>query len=215
MSEKKIKAFSLTELMIVLGVFSLVSVMIFLAFQNMGQSLDKPSKIVRSQKDLMNFSHGVYNFLNNSLSAYMMDGQDELDYRNEDIEESDPRCNILYLQKDEEDNTGRIVYNENEHQFEWYRLESTQNPEIMLEDVYRIDAVWDENGEVTEGEEIIFKFPHNSILYDANFLSRPKFVVIQFRKIIVPANSRNPSPMTIPMTLMIEVNTSHFEEEQN
>jgi prepilin-type N-terminal cleavage/methylation domain-containing protein len=213
MRSSRKKAFTLSEMMIVLTIFSLVFAMMMAAMTNMGKGVTEPRLMVTGKSKLTRFSHGMYNFLNNSLSAYFIDTDlSELDYMSATIQDRDPRLDILYLQKDNDGATGRIVYSNSERRFEYYKTSSTSTPQIMLEEVYRIDSTWDVDGNLTDGVEPIFKFPHRTFLYNTDNPLRPIFVICQFRKLLVPSTSEKPVPTTIPITLMLQVNVSDYQE---
>lgn len=229
MKKNIIKAFSLVEMLIVLSISSIVFVMVIQGGFQLSRGIVQSQEMIKAKKDLVVFCHGLYNFINNSFSAYLEDPAlsttpPELDYRNTTFIDADPRQDVLFLVKDELGNTGHLSYNDDPDNdpsteggaFEWYSLPNA-TPQTMIKDVYRIDSKWDSDGNlITVGASApkapIFKFPHQEFLYNGTIglPFRPKFVIIQFRKIIVPKRAENPVPITLPITLMLEVNVSTY-----
>lgn len=228
--KKDIKyAFSLVEMLIVLGVSSIVFIMVIQGGFQLSRGVSQCQEMIKSKKELVMFCHGAYNFINNSFSAYLEDPSlstvpPELDYRNTTFLDADPRQDVLFLVKDEIGNTGQLVYNDDPDNnaatdggaFEWFSLPGA-TPQTMITDVYRVDSKWDSDGNlITSGVNApkapIFKFPHQEFLYNGTIglPFRPKFVIIQFRKIIVPKRADNKIPITLPVTLMLEVNVSTY-----
>ena len=217
---KKIKAFTLVELMVVVAIFSVISAMAFNGMISLSKGIKRPKDISISRKEMGIFVDTLYKFINNSFSVYFVDltsalTPPEFDYLTplSPYTNADSRLDILYLVKDTNDTTARIVYNSTDHTFEYYRTGSTTTPQIMLTDVYRPDASWDNSGNLVAGVEPIFKFPHISSLYDSvNYNApRPKTVIVQFRRVVATGGSEYIKPISVPLTLMIEVNVSTFE----
>ncbi len=210
-------AFSLVEILVVLAMFTAISAMAFNGMTTLSKGVKKPREMSIARKELGVFVNGLYRFINNSYSAYLMDGTTEFYYLSPlspltPLLNGDVRQDILYLVKDESDTTGRVVFNHTDHRFEYYK-DSSASAQIMLTEVYRMDAAWADDGTVSSvGVEPIFKFPHKAFLYDPDHIEpRPKTVIIQFRKIVATGGSEFAKPVSVPMTLMIEVNVSTFE----
>jgi len=213
------KAFTLVEMLVVLAMFTVISAMAFNGMITLSKGIKKPREMSIARKELGVFVNGLYRFINNSYSAYLVDAASttatgEFYYLNPLTPlDGDVRQDILYLVKDVNDTTGRVVFNHTDHRFEYYK-DSSASAQIMLEDVYRMDTAWDDDGTVSStGVYPIFQFPHQDFLYDQTSFEkpRPKTVIIQFRKIVATGGSEFAKPVSVPMTLMIEVNVSTFE----
>ncbi len=213
------KAFTLVELLVVLAIFSVISAMSFHGMITLSKGIKKPRDMSIARKELGVFVNGLYRFINNSYSTYLVDAAattstGEFYYLNPLTPlDGDIRQDILYLVKDDNGTAGRVVFNDTDHRFEYYKDSST-SAQIMLEQVYRMDAAWSDDGTVSSsGVEPIFQFPHQDFLYDQVSYEkpRPKTVIIQFRKIVATGGSEFAKPVSVPMTLMIEVNVSTFE----
>ena len=205
--------FTLVEMQVALVILSVAAAMILFSITNMNRGIKRSTEIINSRHDVSLFTQGAFNFINNSYYAYLVDPvltteTKELDYLNTTFTPKDPRLDKLYLIKDTLGNTATLEFKNN--CLQWVRLPDAI-PQIMLEDVYRIDAKWSADGTlISEGTAPIFKFPHKDFLYNVekSFPFRPKFVIIQFRKLMVKTGGDVLTPITIPMTIMFEVNVS-------
>ena len=206
---KKIKrtGFTLIEMVVTLTIFSIVSVAILSGMMQMGKSIEKSRDCVTARQELNVFCQGLYSFLNKSLSAYFFDDDidAEMDYLTKypALPVDTPMLDTLYLVKDSLNNTGRLVFNPAAHTIRWFRNagSTTDEGDLMLTNVYRFDYQNDSN----PGTLPVMMFPHMVELYSTTI--NPKFVVFQFKKRVSDPTAINPNPVTIPVKLMIQLNT--------
>lgn len=212
--------FTLVEMLIVVAILSIASVIILFSIINSNKGIKRSREMVKARHDITLFNQSAFNFINNSLYVYLVDPAlttptKELDYLNTNFISADPRLDTLYLIKDSLNNTATLVFNRLNHTLQWFMLPGAVQ-QTMLEGVYRIDAKWNKDGQlITEGTAPIFKFPHRDFLYNSenSFPFRPKFVILQFRKIMVKPGGDILVPITIPITIMFEVNVSTYQKQ--
>lgn len=205
---KKIKrtGFTLIEMTVTLAIFSIVSVAIISGTMQIGKSIEKSRDCVTARQELTVFCQGLYSFLNKSLEAYFWD-QDinsTMDYLTKypTLPFDSVMLNTLILLKDSNGNTGSIVYNPADRTIRWFRTVNATG-DVILTNVFRFDDV----NATGAGTLPVFMFPHTQELYSSASGTNPKFVVFQFRKRVSDPTTINPNPVTIPVKLMVQLNT--------
>ena len=197
--------FTFVEMAVSLTVFSIVSVAIFSGVMQIGKSIERSRECVSARQDLTVFCQTLYSYFNKSLRAYFWDTttNSEMDYltRFPTLPASSPMLNTLYLDKSS-GTSASLVYNPTQHTIRWLRNANVTG-DIILDNVY----CWDYQNDANPGGQPVFKFPHRDDLYRSS--TNPNFVVIQFRKMVSAPTSINPTPVTIPIRLMLQLNTTN------
>ena len=215
---KHIFGFTLVEMMISLSVFAVISGVALLGIVQVGKSIGRTKNTIKAREDLSAFTQGLYVFINKSVGAYFLKNTpnipaNELNYVNEfpaikiAATTAPPLNSILdtlYLVKDTAGATGTIVYNPTAHTLSWFKVAGdSSRVEVMLTDVYRMDYIND----TIPGVAPIFRFPHDYRLYETASVSRPLFILIEFRKRIAKPNSVEQTFLSIPIKLMCQLHT--------
>lgn len=203
------RAYSLVEMIVAISIFSVISLGVYNGILQINKHIGKIKNFVSSRQELANFCQSVYSFANKSYGAYFYNeaDQSEMDYLNDfsSITEGDTILDSLFFMKDSTgdiSNTGCLSYNPTEHTISWIRLPG-DTPQIVLEGVYRKDYIND----TSPGNDPIFKFPHKSTLFVTQ--SRPRFIIIEFKKLINEATSVNPIPEMLRIKVTAQLNTTN------
>ncbi|EKD29113.1 MAG: hypothetical protein ACD_79C00061G0001 [uncultured bacterium] len=200
------KGFSLVEMMVVFALFSVISISMFSGMSHLRKNITNIKNQVTARKSLTPFCHTVYSFANKSKAVFFFDTSTsaEFDYiaKFATTPGTDPIFETLFFVKnDDESEIGSMVYDPNLHTISWIRMAGAA-PTVILNDVYRFDYVNDAN----PGSNPVFRFPHNSSLFKTP-PSRPRLIILEFRKKIADAINAGSNPLTIPIKLITEVNT--------
>jgi hypothetical protein len=189
-------------MIIALSVSSVIALGIIAGSIQLAKSLGTIRNMITARQQVSTFSNAVMSFAAQSYGVYFrnQDG-DEMDYHSEHPW-SDDDMDVVYFLKDESAGTeARLYYNESEQRFEWW---NGSDYDVILEGAHRMDFTG-----TNTGNEPVFRFPHDlNVLWDPdNNDSRPKFMILEFRKEVMPPSAQYPDGITIPMTLIVEVNT--------
>ena len=211
---KNKKGFTLVEMMVSLAICATAVVMVMTGILQMSEGVRHTQSLTKTGADIATFCDMATNYINNSFAAYFLDSDDNLIQCNSTFVVNAANLNqfnAVYLRKEQDPLTTEIAtfqYNEGSRRFEWFSGPG-QTAQPVLSDVYRMDVTWNANGTVNQsGIEPIFKYPHIQSLFDDANQTLLRFVIIQFRKRVGQPNDLNPVPVTIPITLMVEVYNS-------
>ena len=208
------KAFTLTELMVTIGIMSFIVTGILMGIIQVGRNIEKTRNYNFARKELSSFVQGIYSFVNKSYGAFFWNTTTSVQV---DYLASYPAVIIpgnaiwdtLYLVKNAAATlTGTLTYNPNPvttanpngHTISWNPGGGAATV-VLLTKVYRTDYATD----ASPGTAPIFKFPHQSFLYVTT--TNPRFLVVEFLKRIAEPTSTNPNPINIPVKLMYQLNT--------
>lgn len=205
MKMKKIKGYTIPEMIIALALLSLISIGMFNAMGQLGKSITKTKNQVTSRKKLTPFCHTIHAFANRSLAIYFWDSANsiEFDYVNNftSLTPGDSLLDTVHFVKNTTGNPiAELIYNPSAHTISW-RRSSGVAPQVILENVYRIDYTDNAN----QGTAPVFRFPHIVSLYDTS--TRPRFLTLEFKLRVMAPTSENPNPLMIPVKFMTQVNT--------
>ncbi|MBN2144359.1 MAG: type II secretion system protein [Candidatus Aureabacteria bacterium] len=214
MKTKNQSGFTMAEMMISLGIFTIISAGIITGAMQISKNIEKTRNYVMARERLASFVQGAYSFVNRSPAAFFWDSDisAEMDYINKfpALPAASPMLDtIFFIRNDTSGNIARMVFDPAARTISWFS--ATGSPaQVMIRNVLRIDYVSD----ASPGTQSVFRFPHRADLYtpasypptNPNFNS-PNFIVIQFRQLIAAPTSINPNPITIPVRLMLQLNT--------
>lgn len=219
MKTKKIKAFSLVELLVVMAILSFISAGIYSGLVFLGKNAKKIKDTIIARSNISNFSNAVYNFGNKSKKVYFLDSSNnEMNYLEQNWTYRD--LNRLYFEKSNEKSSTMMyddVPNPSDPEWTprivWTREDGTSD--VILTNIYRKDAAWDETtGLVSNaGTAPLFRFPHSSDLYDSR--GYPLYFIVEFKVIISAASETKKTPETLNCFFVSQVNTLIEQTEFN
>ena len=200
------QAFSIVEMMVVLSVLSVMFLGIITGTLQISKHLDKIRNLITARNEIAVFSQSLYVFANKSYGAYFTDISGNFidyiatykEYQTDSVKRLN--YNTLFFEKNSDNTlTGQLIYNPGTRIISWVKANG-EEPKEMLTGVYPPDYQDSSN----EGSAPIFKLPHLSQLYDVSASpDRPKFIVIEFTKVIDAPNTTK--KLTIPVKLMLQI----------
>ncbi len=207
------RGFTLVEILVTMAIMTILLAGILQAATQIGKSFKKTQKLVTTRSEISALTQTLYSFANRAFRVRFVDGAGiSLNY----FTGFDPlattlntNLDVLYFAKSSAavPPEGRLFYDAGSAAIRWFKDNSTAN-DILLRDVYRTDAQWDSSGSlISAGVQPVFRFPHQQGSLWQTYGTFPKFVIVSFRKQISRPTSQNPKPVTVPITLMLQVGT--------
>lgn len=198
-------AFTFVEMMVVVTILSVMFIGIITGSLQIGKNLDRTRNLITARNEIAVFSQTLYVFTNKSYGAYFTDSSgDFIDYiatykEYQADETKKLNYNILCFEANSDNTqTGQLIYHPDTRIISW--VSKNGKSQEMLTEVYPPDYKDDSN----IGSAPIFKLPHLNKLYDESASpDRPRFIVIEFTKVVDSPNITK--KLTIPVKLMLQI----------
>lgn len=205
------KAFSLVEILVVLGILGVVMTGVLQSSIVIGTHFGEIRDVIKTRGELAVFSQSIYSFLNRSKKACFWDltSNKIINYSSIFPLDGHTELDKLFLIKEDGVTEGLLEYDPKNFQITWQRNTTKPDKEVILKGVYRNDVKWADDGSGKtafkgEGDDPIFWFPHDTQTLWQDTGLRPRFVVLKFKK-MVSNKGFDGKTLTVPVHLIIEV----------